>query len=174
MNNIMSKFSVSKLIKAILRIAVGVMQFAVLLLFIIALFSGATTVMNYAMTIQPATATINFQDTNNVSVSLPFYFNNSGLYDINDLNFTIDVDIHNTSDNFDLIAGSEQFSIGAGTDLNTTLVFDNGVLDPDLMAGMALNSTGYNMTIFASIGFNYCFNLVPLRLNVTADLPLGV
>ncbi|TFG20905.1 MAG: hypothetical protein EU530_01770 [Promethearchaeota archaeon] len=169
----MSKFNISKLIKAILRIAVGIIQFAVSLLFIIAIFSGVTTVMNFATTLQPTTATINFQNSNNVSISVPFYFNNSGLYDINDLNFTIDVDIHNITDSFDVIAGSEQFSIPARTDINTTLVFDNGVLDPNLVAGMALNSTGYNMTIFASISLNYCFNLVPLRLNVTADIPLG-
>ncbi|MHA1110153.1 MAG: hypothetical protein ACTSRE_03585 [Promethearchaeota archaeon] len=169
----MSKFNISKMIKAILRVTVGVIQLAVSLLFIIAMFSGVTTVMNFATTIQPTTATINFQDTNNVSVSLPFYFNNSGLYDIDDLNFTIAVDIHNLTENFPVLAGSEQLTIKAGTDINTTLVFDNGVLDPNLIAGMYLNSTGYNMTIFASISLNYCFNLIPLRLNVTADIPLG-
>lgn len=169
----MSKFNISKMIKAILRVFVVVIQLAVSLVFIIGLFSGITTVMNFATTIEPSTATLNFQDTSNVSVSLPFYFNNTGLYDINDLTFDIDVNVHNSTDDFDVLNGSEQFTIGAGNSINTTLMFDNGVLDPELMAGLMLNSTGYNMTLYASISGRYLFNLVPFGVNVTADIPLN-
>ncbi len=173
-DDIMSKINISKMIKAILRVAVGVIQFAVSLFFVVALFSGITTVMNFAATIEPTTAILNYSNSNNVSVTIPFYFNNTGLYDVNELTITIDVNIHNITDDFDVLNGSEQFSVGAGTILNTTLVFDNGVLAPNLVAGLLLNSTGYNMTLFASIGVNYAFNLIPLWLNVTADVPFNI
>ena len=172
-NNNMSKFNISKMIKTILRVSAGVLQLAVTLFFVIGLFSAATVVLNYADSISTETAVLNYGDTTNVSLSIPFYFNNSGLYDIDDLTLTIDLNIHNLTDDFDVLNGSEQFTVEAGNYINTTLVFDNGVLDPDLFAGLALNATSYNMTLYAGISGRYLYSLVPFGFSVNAEIPLS-
>jgi len=173
-NDTMSNFNISKMIKAILRVGAAVVQIAVSLFFVIALFSAVTVVMNFSTSIGTEKAILNYADTTNVSVAIPFNFNNTGFYDIDDLTFTVDLNIHNITDDFDVLNGSRQFTIEAGEVLNTTLIFDSGWLEPNLIAGLFSNSTGYNMTLYASISGNYVYNLIPFGLNVTADMPLDL
>ncbi len=54
-NKNMSKFKISKMIKAILRVAAGLLQLTVALFLVIGVFSAGTVVLNYADTINPET-----------------------------------------------------------------------------------------------------------------------
>jgi hypothetical protein len=175
-NEPMSNFNISKFIKIILKVAAGIIQFAVVLFFVIGLFSAATVVVNFVSTIQPEKAIFNYSDTTNVSLSIPFYFNNTGLYDVDELTFTIDLDLFNETDTFNVLNGSVVLpTIPAGNDLNTTVRFDNGVIEPNLLAGMMSNPTGYNMTLYAGIDGKYLFGLVPFGMNINAtNLPFNM
>ncbi len=168
----------SKIIKAILRISVGVVQLAISLVVIISLISAVTVVMSPSMAtfIDMDNAEFNISDPTNSNITLPFNLDNSqGFYDFEDLTIHLEMDIYNTTDNYKILNGTQVFQIPALTNYTDTIFFGNSSFfwNPDLIAGIAMNPTDYNITIFVDLSTTYALGLIPFKLNVTTSMPLS-
>ncbi|MBN2154550.1 MAG: hypothetical protein JW776_00715 [Candidatus Lokiarchaeota archaeon] len=166
----------SKLIKIILRVGVGVVQAAISLVVVIALISAFTVVPNLANFIDTENAEFNIADPSNANISIPFNLDNSqGLYNFDNLSVHIEMDIFNLTDNYNVLNGTQEFQVLAKQNFTDTLVFGNESFsfDPNLIAGINLNPTAYNMSIFVDVSTRYALGLIPFRLNVSITMPLS-
>ena len=168
----------SKIVKAILRVGVGVVQLAVSLVVVISLFSAVNVVMgqDFSTLIDTDNAEFNIADPSNSNISLPFNLDNTeGFYDFEDLTISIDMNIHNLTDDFDVLNGSQVFNILANENFSDTLFFGNDSFswEPDLLFGITANPTNYNITLFIDVRVRYALGLIPVGLNVTTEMPLS-
>lgn len=162
----------------ILRIGVGVVQLAISLVVIISLISAVTVVMNpnIANFIDIGNSEFNISDPYNSNISIPFNLDNSrGFYDFKDLTISIDMNINNSTDDYDVLNGTQVFQIPALTNFTDALFFGNDSFtwDPGLIVGIYANPTDYNITLFVDVSTTYALGLIPFRLNVTTTLPLS-
>lgn len=168
----------SKIVKAILRVAVGIVQLAVSLVVVFALISAVTVVMfqDVNTIIDTGNAEFNIANPSNSNITLPFNLDNSkGFYALEDLTISIDMNIHNSTDDYDVLNGSQVFNILAHENFSDTLFFGNESFtwDPNLLIGISMNPTDYNITLFVDVSATYALGLIPFGLNITTEMPLS-
>jgi hypothetical protein len=168
----------SKIIKAILRVCVGIVQLAVSLVVIIALISAVNVVVNqnFATLIDTDNAEFNIANPSNSNISLPFNLDNTqGFYSLDELTISIDMNIKNNTADFNVMNGSQVFNIPAHVNFSDTLFFGNDSFtwDLDLLYGIAANPTAYNISLYVEVSARYALGLIPFTLNITSEMPLS-
>ena len=172
----------SKIVKGILRVAVGIVQLAVSLVVIMSLISAVNVVMNQdlAAIIGGVDINIDPMDPSTNNFTLPLVLDNSeGLHDIDDLTINMQLrayNITNTSESYPIFNETESFNLAAGDILNELLYYGNTSFtwDPDLIAGFIANSSAYMGEFFLDISANYKIMMdkitIPFGFNATMEM----
>jgi hypothetical protein len=167
----------SKIVKAILRIGVGVVQLAISLVVIIALFSAVNVVMNldFANFIDTDNMVVQ-TDPSNSSIIIPYNLDNSqGFYEFEDFTIYLDMNVFNSTDSYDILTGTYGPITIEIENKSDTITFGNSSFnwDPDLLNGIAMNPADYNISLFIDVSTTYALGLIPFKLNVSTILPLS-
>jgi hypothetical protein len=153
-----------------MKLAIRMLGIATIILWLVILFFSVTavySVMNLGVNLGETQI---LPSSKGIIFSLPFSINNSGYYEIADLNLTTRV----TDPNGTVLDQTETFvpSIPRGTNVNATHTIP---IDLDTILSMdhvplLLNDSEFNVEIF--VGLNFA-RTVPVQLSTNATIPWG-
>ena len=168
----------SKLVKILLRIGVGIVQLSISLVVIISILSAGNIILNQDPTtiVDIDNASFNISDPNDCNISIPFNLDNTnGYYDFENLTIHIELGVFNVSENFTILNGTQSFTIPKNVNYTDTIAFGNSSFhwEQSLIDGLIATPSNYNLSVYIDVSAVYALGLIPFRLNITIpELPL--
>ncbi|RLI45594.1 hypothetical protein DRO69_04900 [Candidatus Bathyarchaeota archaeon] len=149
--------------------AIRALSIAILILWVLTIVFSVTavySVMNLGIGFEEAQF---FSSNEDVVLSLPFFINNRGYYDISELNVTT----HVTNYNGTLLALSETFVPLVASGSNVETAHNISIDLNDLFTGYTeflFNDSSFELDAFISLNFAYA---IPVQMSINMTIPWG-